>query len=277
MTLAMTSLVLLAHVHVPPCLCLSRLLVGTKLEGFTIAVLCILWASIVSIVTDTSNHLAVISVASSSGAGNVVSLNGNLYYFSWAGFVTSILLLVSYLREAFGVDLVGQVRQRAARLQVWTGLLASALVVLGSSARVFQEEQCSVVATVFCGRTKFALAVGAMGVVMGLLVVAMKLLTASAPFGMEFVMAIFLCVLNAFGVSYITSPTGPGSSIGNLYYFSWINFLCAAMLLADCFQQYAEASALRAVSEAEREEDLQFKDDNSSIPIEESDTYDSDV
>jgi hypothetical protein len=249
----------------------SAFLVGTKIEGALIIVLLAAWASIVSIVTDTSNQLAVI-VSQDAGNPMAVSLNGNLYYFSWAGFVTSILLMVSYLRHAFGVDVVGQVRNRAARLEVWAGFLASAVVVMGSSARVFKDESCSAADSMFCMRTKFAVAVGALGFFFSLGAVGMKMLTTSAPFAIEFAMAAILCVVNAFGVSYITSPTGPGSNIGNLYYFSWIGFLCSAVLLADCFNQYSETNAMRAVEEAEANDDENLKGD---VPIEESDTYDT--
>ena len=51
---------------------------------------------------------------------------------SWAGFVTSILLVVSYLRGVFGVDVYGEVKNRAARLTLWAGFLACQLVVMGA-------------------------------------------------------------------------------------------------------------------------------------------------
>jgi hypothetical protein len=249
-------------------------MVGTKVEGTTIAILVVLWASIVSIVTDTNNHLAVIAIDTTTGQTNptaAVSLNGNLYYFSWAGFVTSILLLVSYMRDAFGVDVVGSVRNRAARLELWAGLLASALVVMGSSVRVFKDQVCGGSSDIFCERSKFAVADGSLGVILSLGIIAMKLFTTTAPFFVEFGLSAFLCTLNTFGVSYITSPSGPGSNIGNLYYFSWISFLCSAMLMADCFNQYSEGSALRAVTESEQNDDLNLKGE---IPVEECDTYD---
>ncbi|GKY93235.1 hypothetical protein MPSEU_000291200 [Mayamaea pseudoterrestris] len=273
LTVCMSTLVLASHFVAM----LSSVLVGTKVEGVVIGILVVLWASIVSIVTDTNNHLAVISIDTTNGQTDptaAVSLNGNLYYFSWAGFVTSILLIVSYLREAFGVDVVGSVRNRAARLEVWAGLLASAMVVMGSSVRVYKDQLCGSDETLFCERTTFAVAVGSLGVILSLGTVGMKLLTTTAPFAIEFGISTFLCILNTFGVSYITSPTGPGSNIGNLYYFSWISFMCGAMLMADCFNQYSEGSALRAVQESERNDDLNLKGD---IPIEETDTYDEEA
>jgi len=213
----------------------STMVVGTKVEGGLIFILTAFWAANVAIVTNASNGLGV---TSDTSASNQV-LNGNLYYFSWAGFVTAIVLLVNYFKHAFGVDMAGQIHNRAARLSFWAGLLASALVVMGSSVRVFNAECAGSSANGedYCMRTKFAISVGAVGVAFAIVVVAMKFFTTSAPFVVEFALAIVLCVLNAFGVAYITSPSGPGSPIGNLYYFSWISFLLSALLMADCFNQ----------------------------------------
>lgn len=164
---------------------------------------------------------------------------GNLYYFSWSGFVTAIVLLVNYLRQAYGLDVLGEVRNRAARLSLWAGMLAGSMVVTFASVRVLNEDcqgnNQDLVA--YCRRTKFGISVGAIGIFLSVAVVGMKVFTYTAPFLVEFAMSILLVILNAFSVAYITSPSGPGSPIGNLYYFSWISFLCAAMLFADCFNQ----------------------------------------
>jgi hypothetical protein len=229
-TFAVTVLIVAAHLNAIA----STLIVSTKMEGVVIIILTAFWAATVSIVTNASNGLGV-----SEDATNQV-LNGNLYYFSWAGFVTSIILLVNYLRSAFGVDLVGEVRNRSARLTLWAAMLASALVVLGSSARVLNED-CKPnenFTDSYCTRSKFSLSLGCIGLVFGLVVVGMKMLTASDPFMVEFAISIILAAMNAFGVAYITSAKGPGSAIGNLYYFTWISFLLSAFLTVDCFNQF---------------------------------------
>jgi hypothetical protein len=275
-TFAVTALVVGAHLSAIA----STLIVGTKLEGCLVIILTAFWAATVSIVTNASNGLGV-----SEDASNQV-LNGNLYYFSWAGFVTAIILLVNYLRVAFGVDVVGEVRNRAARLTMWAAMLAAALVVvsttfpavcdcvyvfianklspfvewlythrsslycdflftifstqMGSSARILNGD-CSpneFFTDGYCKRTKFAVSLGAIGFAMAVLVVGMKIVMSSANFMVEFAVSILLAIMNAFGVAYITSAKGPGSAIGNLYYFSWISFLCAAFLAADCFNQF---------------------------------------
>lgn len=257
----------------------STLVVGTRIEGAVIFVLACFWAAIVAIVTNAGNSLGV---SDDAGANNQVK-NGNLYYFSyvraaakrrhicallyrypsfltvsvpfpssslpfllrWAGFFTSIVLLIDYLKSSFGLD-VAAYRNRAARLGIWAGLLAASLIVMGSSVRVFSGSACQGSSTTLCRRTKLGISEGVIGIAFAVLIVAMKLMTTSAPFVVEFASSIVLSILNGFGVAYLTSPTGPGSAIGNLYYSSWINFLCAAMLLASCWEQRSAGGASAA-------------------------------
>jgi hypothetical protein len=216
----------------------APLIVNTKIEGGVITLLTAFWATTVSIVANATTGLAV----STESNNNVV--NGNLYYFSWAGFVTAVMLLVAYLRGVFGVDLAGEIKNRAARLTLWSGMLACALVVMGSSANVFDQDCSTGMETeAFCARTKFAISLGALSTIASLAVVGMKMATSMAPFLMEAALALFLAVFNGFGVAFITSAEGPGSPIGNLYYFTWLSFLCSFLLCASCYEDYNKAGA----------------------------------
>lgn len=58
------------------------------------------------------------------------------------------------------------------------------------------------------------------------------------------------------------SAKGPGSAIGNLYYFSWLSFLCTVMLVASC---YADLTGGTPASNSNNDED---KDDNGDIQVE---------
>jgi len=212
----------------------ASLFVGTRIEGFVILVLTAFWAATVSIVSDARNGLAV-----DDNDGAVT--NGNLYYFSWAGFVCSVMLIVSYLRGVFNVDVPGEIRNRSARLTTWSAALAAQLIVMGASANIF-DQHCApmteFVTSSYCTRTEFGIAVGAIGTISALAVVGMKIATSSCPFIMESICAGVLVTVDAFGVAFLTSAKGPGSALGNLYYFSWISLLCATSLVASCIQTY---------------------------------------
>jgi hypothetical protein len=233
---------------------LSQYITGTILEGIVTVILAAFWSATVAVVANASTGLAV----DASKSNTIV--NGNLYYFSWAGFVTSILLVTSYLRGVFGVDLVGEVKNRAARLTLWAGFLACQMVVMGASANIFDKDCSGGVSSSFCKRTKFGISLGAIGTAFALFVVAMKMLTAVAPLVVEGVLALFLCVMNGFGVAFLTAAQGPGSTIGNLYYFSWLSWLSSFMLLASVYDDHTNGGAVGANPEDETKA-------NSEIPV----------
>lgn len=243
--LAFVATVITTGMHMHPLT--NTMIAGTKIEGGVCAFLLAIWAITVSIVSDANNNLAVgnaeASVINQQGQTNTV-LNGNLYYFSWAGFVTIIILATSYAQAVFGIDVAGELRSRAARLNLWSGMLAASVVVMGACINVLEincnQEDDNFIRS-YCERTKFGISVGALGVFFSLVVVGIKLATAAAPFVVEGILSFLLSILNAFGVAYITSAKGPGSAIGNLYYFSWISFLCSTMLVASCYSDYTSA------------------------------------
>lgn len=217
----------------------SLLIEGTKIEGFLVLLLAAFWIATVSIITDARYGLAV----DETGAVK----NGNLYYFSWAGFVCSILLVVSYLRHVFGVDVAGEIRTRSARLTLWSAHLACSLVVMGTSANYF-DNTCGIIDSsdqkTKCGRAVYGIVLGAFGTLFAVAVVAMKVATTKAPFLVEVGLSFILVVMYCVGVALITSNDGPGAPLGNLYYFTWLGFLSSFMMIASCFEDFNAAKAV---------------------------------
>lgn len=233
-TFALTFIVVLMHWSA----FFAPHIVGTQVEGFLCVILFAFWVSVVTIVSDSRNGLAVDQEGTVS--------NANLYYFSWAGFVCSITLLVSYLRSAFNVDLPGEIRTRSARLNLWSGILATSIVVVGSSATIFDSRCGLMVGGTFCNRTLFGIILGGMSTFMSLYIVGMKIATSKAPFLVEAIFSIVLFIMYIFGVALLTSSYGPGAPLGNLYYFTWISFLLSFMLLANCHEDYQAAKIISA-------------------------------
>lgn len=219
----------------------STFIVGTIAEGLLSFLLVGFWAATVAIVTKTSNELAFISAAR--------EINANLFFFSWAGFITSLILLVSYLKAAVGVDVLGAMHQRGARLTFWASLIATSFIVMGSSLRAINDD-CSpnkFQTEEYCTRAKFGVSLGAVGFGFALVVVTLKLFCRASSVLCEFIPALTLAILNGFGVAFITSNAGPGSSIGNLYFGSWMNFLVSGgekvesrRLIVDLCRTYVE-------------------------------------
>jgi len=235
-TFSITAIVFIMHLHP-----ISSLLIeGTKIEGFLCVLLAAFWIATVSIITDARYGLAV----DDTGAVK----NGNLYYFSWAGFVCSILLVVSYLRHVFGVDVAGEIRTRSARLTLWSAHLACSLVVMGTSANYF-DNTCGVRDddnNTKCNRAIYGIVLGALGTLFAVAVVAMKVATTKAPFLVEVGLSFILVVMYCVGVAVITSSDGPGAPLGNLYYFTWLAFLSSFMMIASCFEDFNAAKAVNS-------------------------------
>jgi len=189
-------------------------------------------------------------------------INEKYTTISWAGFISSIIISVSFLRSVYHVDVAGEIRSRSARLTYWAGLLAASLVVMGAAANIYDAD-CNVEPMYqtqkFCNRTAFAIASGCLGTVSSLLVVGLKIATASAPFKLEAVLSVLIFIINAFAVAYTTSSYGPGAPLGNLYYFSWGSFVASFFLSSSCYEEYTGAS--RDEAEASRRKDELFNEE----------------
>jgi hypothetical protein len=217
---------------------------GTKIEGGICLALIVFWILTVAIITDSKYDLAV----NETGAVS----NGNLYYFSWAGFVCSISIFISYLQHVFQLDVAGEIQTRAARLNYWTALLTTSLVVMGSSANVYGNF-CSTgeASETYCARTKYGIALGTIATLVGVFIVASKIALRTAPFVVEAGLGIAMMIMYVFGVIYLTEQQGPGAPLGNLYYFTWLSFLVSCMISASCFEDYQASKAAGANNTSE--------------------------
>jgi len=215
----------------------SIFIINTKVEGGLIFVLVAFWSATVAIVSDAENGLAV----NEDGA---VSF-GNLYYFSWAGFVICITLMASFLRSVYQIDVAGEIKSRSARLTLWASAMATCLVVMGSSANVF-DNTCAVEGEpeAFCGRTKLGVALGCIGTIIALCICGMKIATTKAPFLLEAGGSLVLVIGYSFGVAFITGEKGPGAPLGNLYYSTWASLIILFLIGSSCFEDYQLAKAM---------------------------------
>jgi len=225
--LSFATTVISVFMHI--CSLTSIYIVGTKLEGILATIIVGFWAATVSIATDSKFGLAV------DGTGAVS--NGNLYYFSWFGLITSIWVFSSYLQSAFYIDLPREMRSRGARIQSWSILLATGVVICFSSLSVFNKS-CPDTGKEFCNRTKFGIGLGGVIALLALYVVSIKLVTRKNYLIAESFFAVCLLITTAVGVSFLTGELGPGAALGNLYYFSWGSFGVSFVLSASCYEDY---------------------------------------
>lgn len=226
---------------------LRSTIIDRKPEGIIILILLIFSTGLVAIVSGPDRGLAV----DKDGAVFV----GNMYYFAWAGLFNGIFILSSYIESTFGINVGQTMKARSSSFTYWSALLMSSMIVMGTAADVYNRN-CDVAVEdkvqPFCKRSVLAVTVGTIGVLLSLVIVIMKISLGAAPFLMEVGLAVLLFLLYIFEVAYVTDIQGPGSPLGNLYYFSWISFLLTFMVGKACYDDYVEAQIIVEQQQANR-------------------------
>ena len=211
---------------------------------------------------------ANVALMSDPANGLAVDINGsvyfgNLYYFSWASFFTSVWLTVTYIsstttifiendRDNSRVNVVTELLRSSQRMKEWVFLMVCSLVVMGASSSIY-ENQCikktNLRSSNFCGRTTLGIVLGCIATVTSLVVIICKISMNQTlfMFKIEAGCGALAFVLYGFGVAFITGSVGPGAPLGNLYYFTWISFGLCVYITSSCFEEY------QAVNESQEE------------------------
>eukprot|EP00934_Nitzschia_sp_Nitz4_P005631 Nitzschia sp. Nitz4//scaffold8_size234185//87610//93238//NITZ4_001254-RA/size234185-processed-gene-0.154-mRNA-1//-1//CDS//3329559797//5621//frame0 len=166
----------------------------------------------------------------------------NLYYGSWASILLSALLMVSYVKPFFGGT------SKDSMFVVWAGMVKVCMVILGASSHVWynikdscQNEEIDAGEMTFCMRTRFAIGVGILGVVSGWGVMGSRLLGCGiSPHRRnqaETIISVFLVLVFGTAVALVTSIGGPGQSVGDLFYATWLSFAVSLHIFVSCIDQ----------------------------------------
>lgn len=127
-----------------------------------------------------------------------------------------------------GLDIRGTPAKRTR----WFGLVASSMVVLFASVRIFRnddvrcgDDASTLAGTEFCKRTRLGISLGVLTFLASL---AFSFGGTYIPFAglLELALTSILLVMWIFGVGFITfgGDLSPGTHIGNLYFSTWISF-----------------------------------------------------
>lgn len=206
-----------------------------KAEGVLIVFLSCCWAADLITITDAIGGVAMDS------DGNIV--NGNMYYFSWAGFFCTIALFLTYNRA--------QSNSRSGTLRIWSSLVLSSSVVMTTSIINLRlcQQYCEMYGILFncsskwqmnyyqigpdnlpetyCMRTFYGIILGAASIFLSLKIIILHLFLSQKLILIEAICLYPLTLAWIVGVFFITSRSGPGRKPGNLYYFTWLSLLFA--------------------------------------------------
>lgn len=173
----------------------------------------------------------------------------NLYYFCWASILTAGIQMTSYGKALF------QVKKLDHMAVVWVAIWKVCFVILGAGLHVWHTisdnckfDEITLGAVTFCSRTILAITVALTGLVVGSVVVLSRFLLSLCPScgcqriqaHVEMLTSLFLVFLFIAAVALITGIGGPGQSVGDLYYSTWLAFWVSLSTFVSCFRQLNE-------------------------------------
>ena len=193
------------------------------------------------------SNLVVTMHAESSWAVNAIGdiKMANLYYFSWASIITSGLQMSSYMKKLLGI------KPRSILIILWLAIVKVCFVVFGAGVHIWYSinDTCDSGNT-FCKRTEFATLVGLIGMSMGSLVALWHMVQKTETrvhLYVEMSLSIALLVLFGVGAFVITTIGGPGESVGDLYYATWLAFLVSLAIVKGCHDHIKNCNMVAAV------------------------------
>ena len=216
----------------------SYLIISSNLVGGTLAVLMFLvWFVDLIITMHSERSWAVDAIGDIKIA--------NLYYFSWASMVTAGLNMSTFLTKFLGKH------DEDYMSVIWGVLVKVSAVILSGSFHIWHNIKgtCSVQDSIeasavdFCSRTVFALMVSFVGIFVGGVVVFCRVcLALCCPafpprirFHVEMIVSCFLVLVFAVALAVITGIGGPGQSVGDLFYATWLAFLVSLGIAVSCY------------------------------------------
>lgn len=192
---------------------------SVKIGGVTSFLTFLLWLSVIITIQHSHSSLAV------NEHGEI--LTANLYYFTWASILTCGINTSTYFKRAF--ENTNTHIEESYMLVLWFAIIKVCFVVLSSSLHVYINihSVCTSETNFYsstCYRTVFAIIAGCLGEVVAFIAAVFRIFELKHFMVVEAISAIFLAILYSFGAAYITGMSGPGQTVGDLYYATWVCF-----------------------------------------------------
>lgn len=161
--------------------------------------------------------------------------NANLYFACWGSFIVAM-----YLVASVGNERGTMMASRDVFARRWLWLIISSLVVMAASSRYYDgvcANHRTMTGSEFCSELKSGVALSVVSaIIAGIMTILLWLTPERLPVDM---IGIFfcLCTLIIWGllVAWLTFDYGPGATVGNIFFGTWIS----AILALDLFVSYA--------------------------------------
>lgn len=261
---------------------ITQTFAGGALEAILAILSAIFWVSGMPFIMDPAREIAV----SKGNSGTIVMTeegtavienrleftfikNANIYFFSWAS-----TICIVYICGRFARDFI--MRRRKARAlnksvhvfapetNMWYLLTVSALVMLVDSIEIYTAFSCSGSSSEpdLCMRTKYAVALGSIGTGIGF-VCSVCATIGKLNLYLELFVSIVLFGMYIAGVALITFNDGPGTSLGNLYFATWLGAVVTLVMVGSTYQDTVHSFQDTGVvpEEPKPEKSAEFPDD----------------
>lgn len=184
---------------------LAGAFVGNIYENISSAIVLAFWIVAISFIQAPANAIATVI-----SDGTEVIVSANLYLFSWMAFLSAVYTAGVSWRDnlRFGK-----------KFNQWV-LLFTASVILMSTSINLKSDICDQGSDITCTRAQYAIAVGAIGVGLSGLAVIFSIFD-YLGYIFELIFTFLSSILYLFGVMFLTSSSGPASSMGNMYFSVW--------------------------------------------------------
>jgi hypothetical protein len=188
----------------------------------------------------------------------------NLYYFSWGAIFVAGVQMTSYAKPILGHH------DESDMFVLWAANVKVCMVTLGASLHIWHNisDSCPpagvaedtlgdlTVSETFCGRTKLGIGVAVTGIFSGWSCTISRVLGCpiTLPYRnlVETLLSIFLIIVDGAGIALLTGMGGPGQSVGDLFYASWISFVVSVSIFitsVDQLQKQEIAGSSAAITE----------------------------
>lgn len=239
---------------------------GSILEGILAVIAQIVWVCGMPVIMDPNRNIAVSKGMGAAGKINqgVVFVgadtttatttaalaheftfirNANMYFFAWASTIAIVYICGRFARAVIlerrrRDDTVTRMQRKNAlgpKTNFWYLLALASLVVMVDSIEMFQSFSCPGNNPDLCLGTKYAVSLGTVGTFWSCGASVLATLGKLNPW-LETLCALLAFGLYASGVALITFNDGPGTTLGNLYFATWMGASVTVVLLARSVQ-----------------------------------------
>merc|ERR1719232_1661888 len=165
--------------------------------------------------------------------------NANVYYFTWGAFFAALVTFCDVTKHVLRPS-----EAKHPRLRTWGIMATGNIIVMVSCIKSHKSYGCGSLEShsTYCARCLYGICLGCISFFFGLMIM-LAIVFGYSILQIEVLLSFMIAVCWGIAVWAITSTLGPGASIGNLYYFTWISFFASLLIFLNCVAHFKPAKS----------------------------------